>query len=70
MAISKDRKMELKILSLKLAASMIEDYTGLVTDPSVISITDDEAEFLNKENQKVAAKIYASAERLSKKLPS
>ncbi|WP_347364403.1 hypothetical protein [Vibrio vulnificus] len=52
--------------ALTTAASMIEDYVSSGVDPDDIGLTDKQLEIMDQENKKLAAKLYAMAEKLEK----
>ncbi|WP_122053702.1 hypothetical protein [Vibrio sp. Evd11] len=61
-----DTRRKLRIMSLTTAASMIDDYFSGGAEPVEIGLTEKEAEIMEQENKKVAAKLYAMAEKLEK----
>lgn len=65
MALSDTRK-RLRVMSLTTAASMIEDYFSGGAEHDEIGLTEEEAEIMEQENKKLAAKLYAMAEKLEK----
>ena len=61
-----DTRRRMRIMSLTTAASMIDDYFSGGADNEEIGLTEEEAEIMEQENKKVAAKLYAMAEKLDK----
>lgn len=61
-----DTRRRMRIMSLTTAASMIEDYFSGGAENEEIGLTEEEAEIMEQENKKVAAKLYAMAEKLGK----
>lgn len=61
-----DTRRRLRIMSLSTAASMIDDYFSGGADYDEIGLTEEEAEILEQENKRTAAKLYAMAEKLEK----
>ncbi|MFS1436070.1 MULTISPECIES: hypothetical protein [Vibrio] len=61
-----DTRRRMRIMSLTTAASMINDYFSGGADNEEIGLTEEEAEIMEQENKKVAAKLYAMAEKLDK----
>lgn len=61
-----DTRRKLRIMSLTTAASMISDYFSGGAEAEEIGLTDEEADIMEEENKKVAAKLYAMAEKLEK----
>ncbi|HCG6305594.1 TPA: hypothetical protein NJ145_004142 [Vibrio parahaemolyticus] len=53
-------------MSLTTAASMIEDYLSGGAELDEIGLTEEEAEIMEQENKKLAAKLYAMAAKLEK----
>ncbi|MGR5328575.1 hypothetical protein [Photobacterium damselae] len=66
MALS-DTRRALRIKSLRIAASLIEDYFSGGADADEIGLTEDEADIMDQENKRLAAKLYAMAAKLEKK---
>ncbi|WP_172380784.1 hypothetical protein [Vibrio sp. Vb339] len=48
-------------MSIQTAASMIDDYFSGGAEPDEIGLTEEEAEIMEQENKKLAAKLYAMA---------
>jgi len=65
MALS-DARRRLRIMSITTAASMIEDYFSGGAEHEEIGLTEKEAEIMEQENKKLAAKLYAMADKLDK----
>lgn len=61
-----DTRRRLRVMSLTTAASMIEDYFSGGAEPDEIGLTTEEAEIMEQENKKLAAKLYAMAAKLEK----
>jgi len=53
-------------MSITTAASMIEDYFSGGAEHEEIGLTEKEAEIMEQENKKLAAKLYAMADKLDK----
>jgi hypothetical protein len=63
-----DTRRRLRVMSLTTAASMIEDYFSGGAEHDEIGLTEEEAEIMEQENKKLAAKLYAMAAKLEEGL--
>lgn len=61
-----DTRRRMRIMSLTTAASMIDDYFSGGAEHDEIGLTEKEAEIMEQENKKLAARLYAMAEKLDK----